>query len=32
LRLTKRADGTLAEEKFDLFSFVRMREGKENGV
>lgn len=31
LRLTKRADGTLAEEKFDLFSFVPMLEGKTNG-
>lgn len=32
LRITKKADGSLLEEKFDLFSFVRMLEGKENGV
>lgn len=32
LRLTKRSDGSLLEEKFDLFSFVRMLEGKENGT
>lgn len=32
LRITKKADGSLLEEKFDLFSFVRMVEGKENGV
>ncbi|HRO47489.1 protein-L-isoaspartate(D-aspartate) O-methyltransferase [Agriterribacter sp.] len=31
LRLTKRADGTLAEEKFDFFSFVPMLKGKTNG-
>lgn len=31
LRITKKADGSLLEEKFDLFSFVRMLEGKENG-
>lgn len=29
LRITKKADGTTMEEKFDLFSFVRMRSGKE---
>ncbi|MFT3701624.1 MAG: protein-L-isoaspartate(D-aspartate) O-methyltransferase [Agriterribacter sp.] len=32
LRITKKSDGSLFEEKFDLFSFVRMVEGKENGV
>ncbi len=32
LRITKKADGSLLEEKFDLFSFVRMLEGKENGA
>lgn len=31
LRLTRRADGGVDEEKFDMFSFVRMVEGKENG-
>ncbi|MBS1750134.1 MAG: protein-L-isoaspartate(D-aspartate) O-methyltransferase [Bacteroidetes bacterium] len=31
LRLTRRAEGGADEERFDLFSFVRMREGKENG-
>jgi protein-L-isoaspartate(D-aspartate) O-methyltransferase len=31
LRITKKANGSLLEEKFDLFSFVRMLEGKENG-
>ncbi len=31
LRLTKRADGTLAEERFDSFSFVPMLAGKKNG-
>lgn len=31
LRLTKNEDGTLAEEKFDFFSFVPMLEGKTNG-
>lgn len=31
LRLTRRADGGVDEEKFDQFSFVRMKEGKENG-
>jgi len=31
LRLTKRADGGTDEEKFDMFSFVKMLEGKENG-
>lgn len=29
LRITRNADGSVMEEKFDLFSFVRMREGKE---
>lgn len=31
LRITKNADGSIAEEKFDLFSFVPMLEGKTNG-
>lgn len=31
LRLTKKADGTLAEERFDSFSFVPMLGGKTNG-
>ncbi len=30
LRLTKQADGSVNEEKFDLFSFVPMMEGKNN--
>ena len=30
LRLRKMPDGTLSEEKFDLFSFVPMLEGKQN--
>lgn len=30
LRITKNADGTIEQEKFDFFSFVRMRPGKEN--
>jgi protein-L-isoaspartate(D-aspartate) O-methyltransferase len=29
LRITKNADETIAEEKFDLFTFVRMQSGKE---
>ncbi|MFT3748113.1 MAG: protein-L-isoaspartate(D-aspartate) O-methyltransferase [Agriterribacter sp.] len=29
LRITKKQDGTIAEEKFDLFTFVRMEHGKE---
>lgn len=29
LRITKKADGETEQEKFDLFSFVRMKEGKE---
>ncbi|MCC6286314.1 MAG: protein-L-isoaspartate(D-aspartate) O-methyltransferase [Chitinophagaceae bacterium] len=29
LRVTKNPDGTIAEEKFDLFTFVRMEPGKE---
>ena len=29
LRITKSQDGTITEEKFDLFNFVRMRPGKE---
>jgi len=31
LRITKHADGSISEEKFDMFSFVRMDEGKVNG-
>lgn len=31
LRLTKQTDGTLTEERFDLFSFVPMLEGRVNG-
>lgn len=31
LRLTKKADGTVSEEKFDSFSFVPMLGGKANG-
>lgn len=31
LRITKQADGSITEEKFDLFSFVRMDKGKVNG-
>ncbi|MBX2921149.1 MAG: protein-L-isoaspartate(D-aspartate) O-methyltransferase [Chitinophagaceae bacterium] len=31
LRLTKKADGSYTEEKFDSFSFVKMLEGKTNG-
>ncbi|MFT3946617.1 MAG: protein-L-isoaspartate(D-aspartate) O-methyltransferase [Agriterribacter sp.] len=30
LRITKKADGEIEREKFDLFSFVRMQPGKEN--
>lgn len=29
LRITKKPDGTIAEERFDLFTFVRMEHGKE---
>lgn len=31
MRITKRADDTLEEERFDFFSFVPMLEGKTNG-
>lgn len=31
MRITKQQDGSLKEEKFDLFSFVPMLEGKTNG-
>ncbi|MBX3241704.1 MAG: protein-L-isoaspartate(D-aspartate) O-methyltransferase [Chitinophagaceae bacterium] len=31
LRITKQTDGTLEEEKFEMFSFVRMNKGKVNG-
>lgn len=31
LRITKHADSSISEEKFDMFSFVRMDEGKVNG-